>query len=64
MLHSKIFSTASSSIFLSKLYIIDKSTFRCPMPYLENDIRNILNFFTEIIKKLSDDWKNHKRKKL
>ena len=34
------------------------------MPYLENDIRNMLNFFTEIIKKLSDDWKNHKRKKL
>ena len=34
------------------------------MPYLENDIRNTLNFFTEIIKKLSDDWKNHKRKKL
>jgi hypothetical protein len=36
----------------------------CQMPYLENDIRNMLNFFTEIIKKLSDDWKNHKRKKL
>ena len=34
------------------------------MPYLENDIRNTLNLFTEIIKKLSDDWKNHKRKKL
>ncbi|MDR0233164.1 MAG: MobC family plasmid mobilization relaxosome protein [Dysgonamonadaceae bacterium] len=34
------------------------------MPYLENDIRNTLNYFTEIIKKLSDDWKNHKRKKL
>lgn len=34
------------------------------MPYLENDIRNILNLFTEIIEKLSNDWKNHKRKKL
>jgi len=34
------------------------------MPYLENDIRNTLNFLTEIIEKLSDDWKNHKRKKL
>jgi hypothetical protein len=34
------------------------------MPYLENDIRNTLIFFTEIIKKLSNDWKNHKREKL
>jgi len=34
------------------------------MPYLENDIGNTLNLFTEIIEKLSDDWKNNKRKKL
>jgi hypothetical protein len=34
------------------------------MPYLENEIRNTLNFFTEIINKLSNDWKNNKRKKL
>ena len=34
------------------------------MPYLETDIRNTLNLFTEIIEKLSDDWKNYKRKKL
>ena len=34
------------------------------MPYMENEIRNTLNYFTEIIEKLSNDWKNHKRKKL
>ncbi len=34
------------------------------MPYLENDIRNTLNFLTKIIERLSNDWKNHKRKKL
>ena len=34
------------------------------MPYLEKEIKNKLNLFTEIIEKLSDDWKNHKRKKL
>jgi len=34
------------------------------MPLLEKTIRNTLNLFTEIIEKLSDDWKNYKRKKL
>jgi hypothetical protein len=34
------------------------------IPYLENEIRNTLNLFTNIIEKLSDDWKNHKREKL
>ena len=34
------------------------------MPFLEKAIRNTLNLFTEIIEKLSDDWKNNKRKKL
>jgi hypothetical protein len=34
------------------------------MPYLENEIKNTLDLFTEIIEKLSDDWKNNKRKKL
>jgi len=34
------------------------------MPYLEKDIRNTLNLHTEIIEKLSDDWKNNKGKKL
>ena len=34
------------------------------MPYLEKDIRNTLNLHTEIIGKLSDDWKNNKGKKL
>ncbi|MDR0332368.1 MAG: MobC family plasmid mobilization relaxosome protein [Dysgonamonadaceae bacterium] len=33
------------------------------MPYLEKEIRSALNLLTEIIEKLSDDWKNHKRKK-
>ena len=32
--------------------------------YLEKEIRNTLNFITKIIEKLSDDWKNYKRKKL
>jgi hypothetical protein len=34
------------------------------MPYLEKELRNMLDLFTEIINKLSDDWKNNKRKKL
>ncbi|GHU56798.1 mobilization protein [Bacteroidia bacterium] len=34
------------------------------MPYLEKDVKNVLNLVTEIINKLSDDWKNNKRKKL
>jgi hypothetical protein len=34
------------------------------MPYLEKEVKNVLNFFTEIINNLSDDWKNNKRKKL
>ena len=34
------------------------------MPFLEKDIRNELNLHSEIIEKLSDDWKNNKRKKL
>jgi len=34
------------------------------MPFLEKEIRNTLNLHTEIIEKLSDDWKNNKRKKL
>jgi len=34
------------------------------MPYLEKEIRNTMNLFTKIIEKLSDDWKNYKRKKL
>jgi predicted DNA binding CopG/RHH family protein len=34
------------------------------MLYLEKDVRIVLNFFTEIINKLSNDWKNNKRKKL
>jgi len=34
------------------------------MPFLENAIRKILNLFIEIIEKLSNDWKNSKRKKL
>jgi len=33
------------------------------MPYLEKEIKNTLNYFTEIIEKLSNDWKSHKRKK-
>jgi len=32
--------------------------------YLEKDIKNTLNLITGIIEKLSDDWKNYKRKKL
>jgi hypothetical protein len=34
------------------------------MPYLENEIRNTLDLFTEIMEKLSNDWKNNKRKKI
>jgi len=34
------------------------------MPFLEKPIRIVLSFITEIIEKLSDDWKNYKRKKL
>jgi len=34
------------------------------MPYLEKEIINTMNLFTKIIEKLSDDWKNYKRKKL
>ncbi|GHT28113.1 hypothetical protein AGMMS49574_01770 [Bacteroidia bacterium] len=34
------------------------------MPYLEKEVKNVLNLVTEIINKLSDDWKNNKRKKL
>ena len=34
------------------------------MPFLEKAIRIVLNFITEIIEKLSDDWKNYKREKL
>ena len=34
------------------------------MPFLEKAIRIVLNLITEIIEKLSDDWKNNKRKKL
>ena len=34
------------------------------MPFLEKTIRIVLNLITKIIEKLSDDWKNYKRKKL
>ena len=34
------------------------------MPFLEKPIRIVLNLIMEIIEKLSDDWKNYKRKKL
>ena len=34
------------------------------IPFLEKAIRNTLILFTEIIEKLSNDWKNNKRKKL
>ena len=34
------------------------------LPFLEKEIRNTLNFITKIVEKLSDDWKNYKRKKL
>ncbi|GHT33165.1 hypothetical protein AGMMS49574_18240 [Bacteroidia bacterium] len=34
------------------------------MPYLEKEVKNVLNSVTDIINKLSDDWKNNKRKKL
>jgi len=34
------------------------------MPFLEKAIRIVLNFITEIIEKLSNDWKNNKREKL
>ena len=34
------------------------------MTYLEKEIRNTMNLLTKIIEKLSDDWKNYKRKKL
>jgi predicted DNA binding CopG/RHH family protein len=34
------------------------------IPFLEKDIRITLNLHMEIIEKLSDDWKNYKRKKL
>ncbi|GHT36021.1 mobilization protein [Bacteroidia bacterium] len=34
------------------------------MPYLEKEVKNVLNLVTEIINRLSDDWKNNKGKKL
>jgi len=34
------------------------------MPFLEKAIRIVLNLITEIIEKLSNDWKNNKGKKL
>jgi predicted DNA binding CopG/RHH family protein len=34
------------------------------LPFLEKAIRNVLILIIEIIEKLSNDWKNNKRKKL
>ncbi|KAA6311635.1 hypothetical protein EZS27_037274, partial [termite gut metagenome] len=34
------------------------------MFYLEKEAKNVLETMSEIINKLSDDWKNNKRKKL
>jgi hypothetical protein len=34
------------------------------MPYLERELKNVLALITDIINKLSHDWKNYKRKKL
>ncbi|KAA6311756.1 hypothetical protein EZS27_037185, partial [termite gut metagenome] len=37
---------------------------KCELFYLEKEARNMLETMSEIINKLSDDWKNNKRKKL